>query len=57
MGLMILVFTFILPYMGDGPIWDYTMRDQVNYCKKNWWTNILAVNNFVNEEELVKIKV
>ncbi|XP_065898109.1 nose resistant to fluoxetine protein 6-like [Dysidea avara] len=33
----------ILPYVGSGPLW---IIQDIAYCDKYWWTNILYINNF-----------
>ncbi|XP_050436422.1 nose resistant to fluoxetine protein 6-like [Adelges cooleyi] len=41
----------VLPYLGDGPFWNQLMDREVQYCRKNWWTNILFINTYVNNHE------
>ncbi|XP_071495965.1 nose resistant to fluoxetine protein 6-like [Diadema antillarum] len=45
LAMLILVFTFILPDMSQGPIW-HSLDQSVDYCRSWWWTNILYINNF-----------
>ncbi|KAG7298020.1 hypothetical protein JYU34_018781 [Plutella xylostella] len=37
-----------LKYTGSGPLWPSYTRMEAGYCQKNWWTNMLMVNNFVD---------
>ena len=39
-----LFVTKALPYMGQGPIWDFYGK-MVNGCNENWWTNVLWISN------------
>ena len=32
--------------MGTGPLWKLTMQESVDNCKKNWWQDLLFINNF-----------
>lgn len=50
---MILVTAFILPYMGNGPIWKLVIYPDAHFCRQNWWTNLLFLNNYVNSSEMV----
>jgi len=35
------------PFLGTGPYSGF-INDSASSCQKNWWTNLLYVNNFVN---------
>ncbi|VVC33309.1 Nose resistant-to-fluoxetine protein, N-terminal,Acyltransferase 3 [Cinara cedri] len=48
---IIVIFTFVLPKMGDGPLWKLFIFPEAECCRKNWWTNILFINNYVNTHE------
>ncbi|XP_071495950.1 nose resistant to fluoxetine protein 6-like [Diadema antillarum] len=45
LGALILVLTFVLPNLGQGPIW-FGVQPTVSHCQSYWWTNILYINNF-----------
>ncbi|KAF8796913.1 Nose resistant to fluoxetine protein 6 like protein [Argiope bruennichi] len=47
--MIILIHTFILPYVGSGPLWPDDAADK--FCRKNWWWNLLYINNFVPQGE------
>ncbi|XP_025406644.1 nose resistant to fluoxetine protein 6-like isoform X2 [Sipha flava] len=49
---IILIFAFILPYTGDGPLWKLIIYPEAEFCRKNWWTNLLFLNNYVNSQEM-----
>lgn len=38
----------------DGPIWQKYIRADLGTCRKNWWTNLLFINNYVNFNENVR---
>ncbi|XP_038070357.1 nose resistant to fluoxetine protein 6-like isoform X2 [Patiria miniata] len=44
LGLTILVWMYIQPFFGDGPLW-YTSTAKPS-CEKYWWTDLLYINNF-----------
>lgn len=50
--IMVIVFIYLAPVMGSGPIYHDTVDGFVEACYKNWWTNILFVNNFINTDQI-----
>ncbi|XP_050440209.1 nose resistant to fluoxetine protein 6-like [Adelges cooleyi] len=44
--IMILLTIFIIPHLGNGPLWANQMGLEANKCKQYWWTNLLVINNF-----------
>ncbi|XP_043270688.1 nose resistant to fluoxetine protein 6-like [Venturia canescens] len=38
--------------MGSGPYWDTWIDSNRNFCRENWWTNLLYVNNYVNVQKM-----
>lgn len=42
-----------LPKLQDGPLWPRGAEVERNFCRRNWWTNLLYVNNYVNADEPV----
>ncbi|KFM57567.1 Nose resistant to fluoxetine protein 6, partial [Stegodyphus mimosarum] len=49
---MVILFIYLAPILGSGPIWHDSIDMFVDACYKNWWTNILFINNFVNSYEM-----
>lgn len=37
--------------LDDGPIWKTTTEGEKTYCRRNWWTNLLYINNYVNPSQ------
>ncbi|XP_025190645.1 nose resistant to fluoxetine protein 6-like [Melanaphis sacchari] len=52
---VIVIFAFILPYMGDGPLWKLIVYPEAEFCRKNWWTNLLFINNYVHSNEMCMV--
>ncbi|XP_012257252.2 nose resistant to fluoxetine protein 6-like [Athalia rosae] len=50
---MLVVFfnVTLLPLAGSGPYWEARIGLDRDNCAKNWWTNLLYINNYVNPEE------
>ncbi|ESP03530.1 hypothetical protein LOTGIDRAFT_237644 [Lottia gigantea] len=48
--IVLMTFSCLYAYMGEGPLWPETIP-AADYCKTNWWTNLLYVNNLVRAKE------
>lgn len=48
---VLMFFACLYRYVGSGPLW---VPEAGDLCKKNWWTNLLYVNNLVNVEGMVR---
>ncbi len=44
----------IMRYMGNGPEWLGATVFYDLYCKRNWWINLLYLQNFVHQNETVR---
>ncbi|XP_067125644.1 nose resistant to fluoxetine protein 6-like [Centruroides vittatus] len=42
---------FFVPWMGSGPLWHELVDKEITACRRNWWTNVLFINNFVSLDE------
>ncbi|XP_050440176.1 nose resistant to fluoxetine protein 6-like isoform X2 [Adelges cooleyi] len=49
--ILMLLTTFVIPHLGDGPFWANKMWLEADKCKTHWWTNLLAVSNFIQVEK------
>ncbi|CRK96295.1 CLUMA_CG009715, isoform A [Clunio marinus] len=52
----LLIFTILihatwLYRLGDGPFWDRVNYPEKQFCRKNWWVNLLFLDNYINVEE------
>ncbi|EEB12840.1 conserved hypothetical protein [Pediculus humanus corporis] len=45
-------YATILYHLGSGPLWKARVSLEQDRCAKNWWTNLLYVNNYVNTQDL-----
>lgn len=52
-AIIIAYVAFVLPYTSDGPIWNARIMLEAENCRKNWWLDILLLNNFYNVDEQV----
>lgn len=43
----------IYVHTGNGPIWKPVILTEVESCRKNWWLNLLYLQNYVNVDEMV----
>ncbi|EDW77538.2 uncharacterized protein Dwil_GK24554 [Drosophila willistoni] len=46
----ILFYWKLLPYMGDGPLYDNKHPDNFNNCAKTWWMNLLYIQNYATTD-------
>lgn len=53
-AILIGISATLLTYTGNGPYWYFVQAGE-EFCRKNWWTNILYVNNLVRTEEMVNM--
>uniref|UniRef100_A0A182P598 Acyltransferase 3 domain-containing protein n=1 Tax=Anopheles epiroticus TaxID=199890 RepID=A0A182P598_9DIPT len=47
---MLLEATWVVR-MGDGPLWQKGFETGRSYCRKNWWANLLYINNYYKVDE------
>ncbi|CAF1018529.1 unnamed protein product [Brachionus calyciflorus] len=48
MLITLVIFNWIIPYMGYGPLWNQNNFPRNNEdCHRYWWTYVLFINNFV----------
>lgn len=51
LALTILVHATWLYRLGDGPFWDKVNFSERQFCRENWWTNLIFLDNYINVEE------
>ncbi|XP_012544390.4 nose resistant to fluoxetine protein 6 [Bombyx mori] len=42
-------------YTGNGPLWNKLVDLEIELCRKNWWLNLLMINNYVDTENMCLI--
>ncbi|CAK9804439.1 Nose resistant to fluoxetine protein 6 [Anthophora plagiata] len=47
-AMMIGFYATLFYKIGSGPHWDQWVGANRDYCRENWWTNLLYVNNYVH---------
>ena len=52
-GILMLYIIFILPYTGEGPLWNQRVMNEVANCRESWWTNLLAISNIIKTDKQV----
>ncbi|XP_058463025.1 nose resistant to fluoxetine protein 6-like [Malaya genurostris] len=50
-GFIILLHGTWLAKLQDGPLWKLGSDTERGFCRRNWWTNLLYVNNYVNANQ------
>ncbi|XP_055859972.1 O-acyltransferase like protein-like [Biomphalaria glabrata] len=50
-AVLLMLGTNLMPFMGDGPRWSHEIEN-VKICKKNWWTNVLFINNLYDPDNM-----
>ncbi|XP_022172973.1 nose resistant to fluoxetine protein 6-like isoform X2 [Myzus persicae] len=48
---MMLLTTYFIPYMYNGPFWASKMWPEAQKCKNYWWANVLAISNFIEVDD------
>ncbi|XP_031352998.1 nose resistant to fluoxetine protein 6-like isoform X2 [Photinus pyralis] len=46
LGVIILVYVFLLKYMGSGPLWPEIVERLSASCETKWWKTLLYIQNF-----------
>ncbi|XP_075234133.1 nose resistant to fluoxetine protein 6-like [Lycorma delicatula] len=49
-AIVIAIYAYILPLLGDGPLWSVKVGLEAERCQNNWWMNILFINNYGNAD-------
>lgn len=43
--------------LGSGPFWDKLNYSERQFCRKNWWINLLFMNNYLSGDEKVCLSI
>ena len=49
-GICMLLASTLFLHLSNGPFWHY-MQTRSDNCADSWWTNLLYINNFVNQNK------
>lgn len=52
-GFMVFFHSTLLIYTQSGPMWRRLAETERSFCRKNWWTNIFYLNNYVHVDDPV----
>lgn len=50
-----ILLSFLLQPLFDGPIWRLYTDKLANNCYRNWWINVLNLQNFLAMQESVSL--
>lgn len=53
---IILICTYLLPFMGSGPLWPLVINHHAELCKKYMYRNILFIHNYLGFDNMVSFK-
>ncbi|KAJ3644143.1 hypothetical protein Zmor_026815 [Zophobas morio] len=51
LAIMVLIHTTLLPYLGNGPLWNTIYDGFIRSCKTYWWSALLYVQNYFHDED------
>ncbi|KAL3287100.1 hypothetical protein HHI36_001584 [Cryptolaemus montrouzieri] len=49
---VIFYYATLFNHTGNGPLWKLIVGGDYQACRKNWWTNLLYINNYVNADNM-----
>ncbi|CAH1982992.1 unnamed protein product [Acanthoscelides obtectus] len=49
---VIFYYATIFNHSGEGPLWKVVAGGDSKDCRKNWWTNLLYISNYVNADHM-----
>lgn len=49
---LIMFCTFVLPWLGSGPMWNLVIKSHSDICKQHWWRNLLFIHNWFGFENM-----
>lgn len=49
----ILMHATWLYHLGSGPFWDRVNFSERQFCRENWWSNLLFINNYHSENKCI----
>lgn len=55
LGVSILFSMSLMRFLGSGPFWPTMLHFFHGECERYWWSSLLYIQNFVNQNEIVRI--
>lgn len=52
-AVMMLLYATLLIRVTDGPLWRRNFGHFKDFCVKNWWANLLYIQNYLTPYQLV----
>ncbi|XP_013187141.1 O-acyltransferase like protein [Amyelois transitella] len=49
------IIALVLPYVGDGPLWNTLPQADIESCKTNWWRSILMIQNILEPRNMCNL--
>lgn len=50
---VVFYYATVMNYTGSGPMWKIIVTSQNQACRENWYLNLLYLNNYVGEQNMV----
>ena len=47
--IVFILFTFLVPLVNDGPLWNRIVVEEVSKCYNKWWTYLLYAQNLYRD--------
>jgi hypothetical protein len=44
-------------HMGESPMWNTVVGTEADNCRRNWWINLLYLNNYFGVEQMVSFSL
>ena len=54
--IIVILCFFLLPLLGDGPLYKSVTGVEANKCFKNWWVDLLYIQTYYDLNEMVSKK-
>ncbi|KAF5301329.1 hypothetical protein FQA39_LY10727 [Lamprigera yunnana] len=56
LALVIAFNTTWMHHLGNGPLWHDVVESEYQNCRKNWWVNLLYINNYYDFEHICMLQ-
>lgn len=50
---VVFYYSTVFNYIGSGPMWKIIVTQQNQACRENWYLNLLYLNNYIGEQNMV----